>query len=72
MSDLHVLPLLGHDMPEAEPVWLRQKAHVYPTRDGWRWAHCCAPHWTAEGDFPYMACGSACDGALRHLKECCG
>lgn len=72
MSDLHILPLLGHDLPEVEPVWLRQKAHVYKGADGWRWAHCCAPHWTAAGDFPHIDCGGACDGALKHLKECSG
>jgi hypothetical protein len=70
MSDLHTLPLLGHDMPEVFPR-LREKAQVYRGPEGWHWMHPCAPEWINGSNFPYAAHVGALAGALRHLKECC-
>jgi hypothetical protein len=71
VSDLHTLPLLGHDLPEIIPPRLREKAHVWPAPDGWRWEHQCAESWRKDSGFPFAALESAQEGAMKHLKECC-
>lgn len=69
MSDLHPLPLMGHDMPEAIPP-LRAKACVYPLAEGWHWEHECAPGWWKTSDIPWTRQCYAYDAAVKHLKEC--
>lgn len=70
MSDLHPLPLMGHDMPEIFSV-TRERARVYRIAEGWHWEHECSPGWWKSSGFPYMLRGSAYDAAVKHLKECC-
>jgi hypothetical protein len=71
MSDIHPMPLRGHDLPEFFPRAPRVRAHVYRAPDGWRWEHECSPGWWKSSDFPHMTTGSAYKAAVRHLKECC-
>lgn len=71
MSDLHTLPLLGHDLPEYIAPRERHRAHVWASPDGWRWEHQCSKSWWKDSGFPYMAREGAQEGALKHLKECC-
>lgn len=71
MSDIHAMPLLGHDLPEYIPPRARHKARVWPRPDGWRWEHECAPGWWKDSGFPYIDSQGAHDGALKHLRECC-
>lgn len=86
MSDLHRLPLLGHDLPvpemggfadTAHPDFgrTRAKARVYRTETvvgyGWRWEHSC--RWKAGAvstSFPLETWNRAYCGALRHLDDC--
>lgn len=70
MSDLHHLPLVGHDLPEIFPRE-RERAHVYWAKDGWYWEHSCAPGWWKDSGFPYAARQGAIEGALWHLRGCC-
>jgi hypothetical protein len=71
MSDVHVRPLMGHDLPEAIPPRIRERAQVYKGPEGWFWLHRCAPCWYDGSDFPCLAQPGALAGALRHLKGCC-
>lgn len=71
MSDLHPLPLRGHDLPEFFPRAPRERARVCHMADGWYWEHQCAPGWWKNSGFPYIHSQSAYDAAVKHLKECC-
>lgn len=67
MSDLHSLPLRGHDLPL---VRARRKARVYQGAYGWHWEHECSTGWWKNSEFPYALHSSALEGALRHLERC--
>lgn len=71
MSDIHPLPLMGHDMPEVIAPRALARAHVYKGQYGWYWEHQCAPGWWKNSGFPYIHSQSAYDAAVKHLKECC-
>lgn len=77
MSDLHILPLLGHDLPEISDMPRQEKARVYkdetflgdPT---WRWEHPC--RWKGgvlEYSYPLPSWRAAFNMAAQHVKECC-
>lgn len=74
MSDLHSLPLRGHDLPEITPAPVRRRAHVWLCRHallrGWWWEHQCAKSFWADSG-PFASLGDACDDAVQHLKRGC-
>jgi hypothetical protein len=79
MSDLHQMPLRGHDLPP----WMavppaRRKAHVFTITakprcavgPRWWWEHKCRENYYAE-DGGYASARDAYDAAVQHLERCC-
>jgi hypothetical protein len=72
VSDLHPMPLRGHDLPDYAPqAPERHKAHVWPAMGGWWWEHRCTKSFY-EDSGPLASPGDAYDAAVRHLEGCCG
>lgn len=71
MSDLHRLPLLGHDLPLAADLrrQVRAKARVRKSPAGWSWRHDCGAHEVSEMLLPDQAL--AVVRAVAHVKRCC-
>jgi hypothetical protein len=66
MGDLHVLPLLGHDLPGRKP----RKAHVYKEETGfWVWEHGCTDG-IYRGNV-YTDWAATLKAALKHLGSVC-
>lgn len=68
MSDLHKLPLVGHDLPEpARPV--RAKIRVFKEAGRWTWEHRCTDGLFYGGGHHALWADCAAS-ALRHLERC--
>jgi hypothetical protein len=66
MSDLHRLPLLGHDLPSK-----CVQAVVYKRGDlDWAWLHACPGAMAASGGL-HATQAWAFVVAERHVKRCC-
>jgi hypothetical protein len=70
MSDLHRMPLMGHDLPEYFGPRVRRKARIYWAEYGYHWEHECAPGYWKDSGFPYVSREGAIAGALKHLGAC--
>ncbi|KUJ70783.1 hypothetical protein ACZ90_00235 [Streptomyces albus subsp. albus] len=64
MSDIHQLPLMGHDLPAP-------RARVYRQGGLWWWEHACPTRGIAVafGD-PRPAWSDAYGDAIEHLRGC--
>lgn len=86
MSDLHVLPLRGRDMPytslapvmplrrKAQPALVRLyvKARVYRVPGyGWVWSHRCDHEVTKVSPMGLPTHGAAFSRAWNHMRRCC-
>ena len=75
MSDLHPLPLIGHDLPEYvrnEPVPQKSKVFVRRNHLGyWTWHHWCGSHRVSSGLFGPHQWGLVLYYANNHAEECC-
>jgi len=76
MSDLHRLPLLGHDLPESvtPKASERRRVRVFSYMDRghryWAWAHPCDKD-SVLGESRYLCWEAAqCFGAA-HARKCC-
>lgn len=71
MSDLHRLPLLGHDLPLAADLrrQVRAKARVRKDSGRWSWRHDCGARYTSMFCIPTHT--MAVSMAVQHVKECC-
>lgn len=65
MSDVHRLPLLGHDLPEPVAPTATTKVQVFKDGGRWCWYHDCGTAW----DWAYWE--TAYFGALAHARKCC-
>lgn len=65
MGDLHHLPLLGHDLPAAEP----RRMTVFKEAGWWLWEH-QARDGHHEGGVLQRTWAAAFASALEHLKGC--
>lgn len=69
MSDLHSLPLLGHDMPEIQtPHFARAKVTKGP--QGWTWWHQCTPKTMSFSVMPFIKHDTAFALAVSHMRIC--
>lgn len=68
MSDLHQLPLTGHDLP----VIPRAKLRVYKDGPYWYWEHACSyrPPSTPSTSYPFSQHSRAVHWGLRHMEGC--
>lgn len=76
MSDIHRLPLLGHDLPEvaAPKAPERHKVRVFSYlnsgRRYWAWAHPCDED-SALGESRYLCWEAAQWFGASHARKCC-
>jgi hypothetical protein len=69
MSDLHRMPLLGHDLPEIQaPHFARAK--VTKGSQGWCWTHQCDPFRASWSLASYGRQDTAFWLAQSHMRSC--
>lgn len=65
MSDIHALPLLGHDLPETPAPQAPEKVKVFKENGQWCWRHSCG----FQGR--WLLWGTAVYSAFSHAEKCC-
>jgi hypothetical protein len=68
VSDLHQLPLLGHELP-AFGLPPKRKARVFKDGKHWTWEHFCFYH-QGIGGYRHDSHAGAIEGALTHVRRC--
>lgn len=68
MSDLHVLPLRGHDLPPVR-LYVRAKVFKVPVK-GWTWQHTCDHDKTRVSLIWFSSQRAAFRAARNHMRWC--